>query len=98
MALGPDLPPFFTDDEALAAELAAASEQAADPIWRLPLWPAYEGDIEPGVLPVIPGHQIVGTVEQTGFKARRFQLGARVGIAWLHTSRSGNITQERSTS
>ncbi len=45
-----------------------------------------EGDIEPGALPVIPGHQIVGTVEQTGFQARRFQLGDRVGIAWLrHT-------------
>ncbi len=49
VALGPDVAPFFTDDEALAAELAAASEQAADPIWRLPLWPAYEGDIEPGI-------------------------------------------------
>ena len=49
VALGPDVAPFFTDDEALAAELASASEQAADPIWRLPLWPAYEGDIEPGI-------------------------------------------------
>ncbi len=49
VALGPDVAPFFTDDEALAAELAAASEQAADPIWRLPLWPAYEGNIEPGI-------------------------------------------------
>ena len=45
-----------------------------------------EGDIQPAKLPVIPGHQIVGTVEQTGFDARRFQLGDRVGIAWLrHT-------------
>jgi len=45
-----------------------------------------EGDIEAGKLPLIPGHQIVGTVEQTGLRARRFQLGDRVGIAWLrHT-------------
>ncbi|NIM01624.1 MAG: zinc-binding alcohol dehydrogenase family protein [Acidobacteria bacterium] len=45
-----------------------------------------EGDIDPGKLPVVPGHMIVGTVEQTGFEARRFQLGDRVGIAWLrHT-------------
>jgi leucyl aminopeptidase len=49
VALGPDMAPFFTDDEELAAELAAASEAAADPLWRLPLWPAYEGDIEPGI-------------------------------------------------
>jgi propanol-preferring alcohol dehydrogenase len=45
-----------------------------------------EGDIQAAKLPVIPGHQIVGTVEQTGLKARRFQLGERVGVAWLrHT-------------
>jgi len=49
VALGPDLPPFFTDDEALAAELSAASAAVADPVWRLPLWPAYEGDIEPDI-------------------------------------------------
>jgi leucyl aminopeptidase len=41
VALGPDLPPFYTDDEALAGEIAAAGTAAADPVWRLPLWPAY---------------------------------------------------------
>ncbi len=41
VALGPDLPPFYTDDEALAAEIAAAGGAVADPVWRLPLWPAY---------------------------------------------------------
>ncbi len=35
-------------------------------------------------MPVIPGHQVVGVVERTGEGARRFQPGARVGIAWLH--------------
>jgi leucyl aminopeptidase len=49
VALGPDIPPFYTDDEELAAELSAASVQEADPIWRMPLWPAYEGDIEPDI-------------------------------------------------
>jgi leucyl aminopeptidase len=44
-ALGPDLPPFFTDDEALAAELTEAAAETADPIWRMPLWDAYEGDM-----------------------------------------------------
>ncbi len=42
VALGPELPPFFTDDETLAAELAAASAEAADPMWRMPLWQPYE--------------------------------------------------------
>ncbi len=43
VALGPDLPPFFTDDEALAAELAQAAATAADPLWRMPLWMPYDG-------------------------------------------------------
>jgi leucyl aminopeptidase len=42
VALGPDLPPFYTDDDAFAAELAKASEQVADPLWRMPLWKPYE--------------------------------------------------------
>ena len=45
-ALGPDLPPFFTSDDALAAELAQASLETADPIWRMPLWDAYESDMD----------------------------------------------------
>lgn len=45
VALGPDLPPFFTDDEALAASLALASLEEADPIWRLPLFKGYEKDV-----------------------------------------------------
>lgn len=42
VALGPDLPPFFTDDETLATDLQAASQEVADPVWRLPLWAPYE--------------------------------------------------------
>jgi leucyl aminopeptidase len=49
VALGPDLPPFFTRDEALARDLSAAADAVADPVWRLPLWPPYEAMIEPGI-------------------------------------------------
>ena len=42
VALGPDLPPFFTDDESLASEIGHAAIEAADPAWRLPLWPPYD--------------------------------------------------------
>lgn len=45
VALGPDLPPFYTDDEALAAELSAASVAAEDPIWRMPLWKPYDAKL-----------------------------------------------------
>ncbi|MDB5448474.1 MAG: aminopeptidase [Phenylobacterium sp.] len=40
-ALGPQLPPFFTDDEALAEAIARHAQAAADPLWRLPLWKGY---------------------------------------------------------
>lgn len=42
-----------------------------------------EGDLPPRRSPLIPGHQVVGIVEKMGAKCRRFQIGARVGIAWL---------------
>ncbi|GGE04855.1 MULTISPECIES: leucyl aminopeptidase family protein [Rhizobium] len=45
VALGPDLPPFFTDDANLAHDLTEASLETDDPIWRLPLYSGYEKDI-----------------------------------------------------
>jgi leucyl aminopeptidase len=46
VALGPELPPFFTDDEALASELTAAALATGDHLWRMPLWRPYEDDLE----------------------------------------------------
>lgn len=45
VALGPDLPPFYTDDEELAAELTGASAAVEDPIWRMPLWKPYQAKL-----------------------------------------------------
>ena len=45
-ALGPDIPPFYTGDEALASELAAASLETNDPVWRMPLWDPYEAEMD----------------------------------------------------
>jgi len=42
VALGPELPALFTDDDALATELASAGAAESDPLWRLPLWRPYE--------------------------------------------------------
>jgi len=41
IALGPDLPALFANDDALAAAWLAAGEQTRDPVWRLPLWRPY---------------------------------------------------------
>ena len=43
-----------------------------------------EGELPPRKSPVVPGHQVVGTVEACGPEASRFRPGARVGIPWLH--------------
>lgn len=43
-----------------------------------------EGEIHPSQMPIVPGHQIVGTVEAGGANAKRFDLGARVGVPWLN--------------
>ncbi|MDP2260541.1 MAG: leucyl aminopeptidase family protein [Caulobacter sp.] len=42
IALGPQVIPFFTDDDQLADDIAQASRAVADPLWRLPLWPGYD--------------------------------------------------------
>lgn len=42
-----------------------------------------EGEIVPPHLPIIPGHQVVGVVTETGGRAERFNVGQRVGLAWL---------------
>ncbi|MGY9052095.1 MAG: leucyl aminopeptidase family protein, partial [Rhodobacterales bacterium] len=49
VALGPDVPPFFTDDDELANEIEKASIFSADPLWRMPFWDPYEELIQPDV-------------------------------------------------
>ncbi|MGB7288073.1 MAG: leucyl aminopeptidase family protein [Salaquimonas sp.] len=42
VALGPDLPPFYSDDEDLCKALSESSQSERDPLWRMPLWEPYE--------------------------------------------------------
>jgi leucyl aminopeptidase len=46
VALGPDLPAMFTNDDVFAAEMVATSASIGDPVWRLPLWPGYDAKLE----------------------------------------------------
>lgn len=41
VALGPDLPPYYTQDEDLAEDISIFAEASEDPLWRLPLWQPY---------------------------------------------------------
>jgi propanol-preferring alcohol dehydrogenase len=45
-----------------------------------------EGRTPPPVFPVIPGHQVIGVVQETGRSANRFRKGDRVGVAWIYSA------------
>jgi alcohol dehydrogenase, propanol-preferring len=45
-----------------------------------------EGELPRQKLPIIPGHQVVGVVDQLGTGCQRFKLGDRVGVAWLRST------------
>jgi len=49
VALGPDLPALFSDDDAFAASVAQHGLSVGDPVWRLPLWPGYERHLDSDV-------------------------------------------------
>ena len=77
VALGPELPALFADDEALAAAPVAAGARVRDPLWRLPFWPGYEAMIEPGIadLDNAPSGGMAGAITAALF-LRRFAGGA----------------------
>ncbi|UCB52180.1 MAG: zinc-binding alcohol dehydrogenase family protein, partial [Candidatus Zixiibacteriota bacterium] len=45
-----------------------------------------EGELELAKKPLVPGHQVVGVVEELGDSITRFKKGDRVGMAWLHST------------
>jgi leucyl aminopeptidase len=49
VAVGPDIAPFYTDDNDHAAAIANAADKVADPVWRMPFHTPYETMIEPGI-------------------------------------------------
>jgi leucyl aminopeptidase len=80
VALGPEVPPFFTDDDALADELAQCAAAENDPLWRLPLWRSYEAMLESKVADInnVGGSQ--GGAITAALFMRRF-----VSVkSWLH--------------
>jgi alcohol dehydrogenase, propanol-preferring len=43
-----------------------------------------EGELTRQILPIIPGHQVIGRVERIGDRVTRFKVGDRAGVPWLH--------------
>ncbi|MGY6633851.1 MAG: leucyl aminopeptidase family protein [Alkalilacustris sp.] len=92
VALGPDLPAFFSDDEGLAATVVEAGARLRDPLWRLPFWPGYEAMIEPGIadLDNAPSGGMAGAITAALF-LRRFAEGAG---AYAHLDLYGWSTKD----
>src|ERR1051326_1637242 len=80
VALGPDVPPFFTDDDALADELAASGKRENDPLWRLPLWRPYEAMLESKVADI----NNVGGSQGGAITAALFMRRFVTAKSWLH--------------
>jgi leucyl aminopeptidase len=78
VALGPDLPPLYTDDDALADALLNAGRDQADPLWRMPFHDPYEPLIEPGIadLDNAPAGGMAGSITAALF-LRRFVKNTR---------------------
>jgi len=83
VALGPELPPVYTDDEALAADLLAASARVRDPLWRMPLWPGYRAAIDSDIADV--RNDSAGWAQGGSITAALFlQKFAPATGAWAH--------------
>ena len=81
-ATGMELPPFFTDDEKLAADLSRIGMNLADPLWRLPLWRGYEPVLSGAVADLTnsPNYGLAGAITAALF-LNRFVDKAK---SWLH--------------
>ena len=82
VALGPDVPPFYTDDEALAAALARHAFGEHDPVWRLPLWMPYSDMLDSKVADLnnVSSGSFAGSIICALF-LKRFVRRAK---SWLH--------------
>lgn len=82
IATGMALPPFFTDDEMLAAELMTYAAEVFDPMWRLPLWRGYEPTLDSSVADLnnAPDYGYAGAITAALF-LNRFVTDAK---SWVH--------------
>jgi len=81
-ATGMELPPFFTDDEKLAADLARIGMEVCDPVWRLPLWRGYEDTLTSPIADLnnSPHYGLAGAIT-AGLFLNRFVARAK---SWVH--------------
>jgi len=93
VALGPDLPPFYCDDDEFSKALSAASNAESDPVWRMPLWKPYNAMLASKVADVnhISGGSFAGSVTAALFLDRFVEKAGRFAhfdvYGWTPTAR-----------
>ena len=82
VALGPDLAPYYCDDDDLCDALEAAATRNFDPVWRMPLWRGYESMLSSQIADVnhISGGSFAGSVTAALFLKKFAGEAAR----WMH--------------
>ena len=82
VALGPDLPPFYTNDETLAGDVGTYAVQEHDPLWRMPLWAPYDSWLDSKVADInnAPSGGFAGSITCALFLQRFVAPTTR----WLH--------------
>ncbi|HYD97858.1 MAG TPA: leucyl aminopeptidase family protein [Alphaproteobacteria bacterium] len=95
VALGPDLPALFCNDDALADELMACGRDQDDPLWRLPLWPGYKAMLKSKIADLnnAPGGPFGGAITAAlyleHFVAKTTKWIHIDLFAWNNTTRPG---------
>jgi leucyl aminopeptidase len=82
VALGPELPALFTADDTLARDLVDIAAQQGDPLWRMPLWSAYEDELSSKIADInnVSSSSFSGAIFGALF-LQRFVTEAR---SWAH--------------
>ena len=86
VALGPDLPAMFTDDDALATDIADAGTACDDPVWRMPLWRGYDSRLSSNIADCVnsaPG-PFGGCITAALFLAKFVESDGDDAPAWVH--------------
>jgi leucyl aminopeptidase len=93
VALGPELPALFTADDTLARELVDIAAQQGDPVWRMPLWSAYDDELSSKIADVnnVSNSSFSGAIFGALF-LQRFVTEAR---SWVHLDLYGWNGKER---
>ncbi len=82
VALGPDLPALFANDDLLASALLEAGTRISDPLWRMPLWKHYEEMLSSDIADLgnVSDAPMAGSVTAALF----LQKFVPEGMAWAH--------------